>query len=348
MAIITTASYKHQRSYELDTEWPLICSPLSFGMESQPFYERSSPVNVLEAKLTSNRVASNNDDKCSQLNTDLNSPELTFDHLSIQQFIANEINTSNNSIDDSVSIFSALLNEKSQQQQRHPQQQPQQRTHTEQLLTRNVNTSSLRAEQQNYQNCGHYSMPQQTSVGGGRYGLEAHTVVKQEPLDPEVDFSSSCSQTSEFPTAFQGFNSEHASRVNNGRSEVNDHFSSGNGSNSSGSLRSHSGHKSHKLGKKGVDKASDEYKKRRERNNIAVRKSREKAKVRSRETEKKVSELMRENDSLRKKVEMLSKELNVLKTLLTNVGVSPESVDNEIAKGLEMVHHSNTPYGSSM
>ncbi|CAG2164866.1 unnamed protein product [Oppiella nova] len=109
-----------------------------------------------------------------------------------------------------------------------------------------------------------------------------------------------------------------------------------------------SGHKSHKNGKKNVDKASDEYKKRRERNNIAVRKSREKAKIRSRETEKKVSELARENDTLRKKVDMLSKELNVLKSLLTNVGVPAESVDTEIAKGLQMDGHPSTPYGSSM
>lgn len=40
--------------------------------------------------------------------------------------------------------------------------------------------------------------------------------------------------------------------------------------------------------KKNVDKGSDEYKRRRERNNIAVRKSREKAKARSRETEERV------------------------------------------------------------
>ena len=40
--------------------------------------------------------------------------------------------------------------------------------------------------------------------------------------------------------------------------------------------------------KKNVDKSSDEYKRRRERNNIAVRKSREKAKMRSRETEERV------------------------------------------------------------
>lgn len=88
-------------------------------------------------------------------------------------------------------------------------------------------------------------------------------------------------------------------------------------------------------GKKLLDKGSDEYRRRRERNNIAVRKSREKAKQRSRDTERKVSELNRENDSLRKKVELLTKELNVLKSLLTNVGVPPENVDSEIARSLQ-------------
>lgn len=90
--------------------------------------------------------------------------------------------------------------------------------------------------------------------------------------------------------------------------------------------------KSSKHSKKNADKGTDEYKKRRERNNIAVRKSREKAKVRSRETEKKVSELLKDNDGLRKRVETLDNQLMILKTLLTNVGVPLESVENEIAR----------------
>lgn len=73
--------------------------------------------------------------------------------------------------------------------------------------------------------------------------------------------------------------------------------------------------------KKNLDKASDEYKRRRERNNIAVRKSREKAKQRCKDTERRVSDLVSENDKLRKRVELLSKELSVLKNLLANVGV---------------------------
>lgn len=53
-------------------------------------------------------------------------------------------------------------------------------------------------------------------------------------------------------------------------------------------LRSPSSGKLMAACKKNVDKGSEEYKRRRERNNIAVRKSREKAKARTRETEERV------------------------------------------------------------
>lgn len=51
---------------------------------------------------------------------------------------------------------------------------------------------------------------------------------------------------------------------------------------------------------KSVDKGTDEYRRRRERNNIAVRKSREKAKKRAHDVEKKMKELQKENESLRR------------------------------------------------
>jgi hypothetical protein len=51
---------------------------------------------------------------------------------------------------------------------------------------------------------------------------------------------------------------------------------------------------------KNLDKGTDEYRRRRERNNIAVRKSREKAKKRANDVEKKLKDLQKENDSLRR------------------------------------------------
>lgn len=86
---------------------------------------------------------------------------------------------------------------------------------------------------------------------------------------------------------------------------------------------------------KPCDKNSDEYRRRRERNNIAVRKSREKAKVRTRETEEKVKILMKENERLQKRIELLTEELNVMRSLFSNVGVLPEHIHREINKHLD-------------
>ncbi|XP_019881713.1 CCAAT/enhancer-binding protein [Aethina tumida] len=86
---------------------------------------------------------------------------------------------------------------------------------------------------------------------------------------------------------------------------------------------------------KPCDKNSEEYRRRRERNNIAVRKSREKAKVRTRETEEKVKILLKENERLQKKIELMTEELNVLRSLFSNVGVLPEHVHREINKHLD-------------
>lgn len=65
--------------------------------------------------------------------------------------------------------------------------------------------------------------------------------------------------------------------------------------------------------KKQVDKSSPEYRLRRERNNVAVRKSRDKAKMRNLETQQKVVELTTDNDRLRRRVEHLTRELDTLR-----------------------------------
>jgi len=358
------------------------------SMDSPHLYETSSPIssglynhfNNNQNNLKDAKVNSINGNKCSSpigelsdpldIRADLASPEISFD---LQQFIASEIQNSTPAaqslvsaaaanLDDSVSLFSDLLNEvKTHQQQRtnrlqpQPQPQPQQLQHhqqQQQQQQQNLHSNLDLITQQQLANNNNYqpfSMPQQSNIGTDRYGAEAGNslVVKQEPLDCDVDFSSSCSQNSGYSGAsYSGFSPDRAAT----RSGTSDgiglgHFGSSSGG---GPLRGSSSGRSGRHGKKNVDKASDEYKRRRERNNIAVRKSREKAKQRSRDTEKKVSELVRENDGLRKRVEILTKELAVLKGLLTNVGVPPESVDNEIAKGLQMEHqhHSSAPYGS--
>lgn len=66
-------------------------------------------------------------------------------------------------------------------------------------------------------------------------------------------------------------------------------------------------------GKKAVDRFSMEYRQRRERNNIAVRKSRDKAKRRNLEMQQKLLELSSENDRLHKTIEQLTRELTGLR-----------------------------------
>ena len=96
---------------------------------------------------------------------------------------------------------------------------------------------------------------------------------------------------------------------------------------------------------KNVDKGSDEYKRRRERNNIAVRKSREKAKLRSRETEERVKILAKENDRLQKKIDLLSEELTFLRSFFSNVGGLPEQIHREFNKHLETFQHHHIQNG---
>lgn len=66
-------------------------------------------------------------------------------------------------------------------------------------------------------------------------------------------------------------------------------------------------------GKKAVDRYSVEYRQRRERNNIAVRKSRDKAKKRNLEMQQKMIELSNENEKLHKTIEQLTRELTGLR-----------------------------------
>ncbi|KAI4893332.1 hypothetical protein NFI96_005517 [Prochilodus magdalenae] len=75
-------------------------------------------------------------------------------------------------------------------------------------------------------------------------------------------------------------------------------------------------------GKKSVDRMSPEYRQRRERNNIAVRKSRDKAKRRNVEMQQKLVELGADNERLRKSVEQLTRELSSLRSFFKQL---PES-----------------------
>ncbi|XP_033849144.2 CCAAT/enhancer-binding protein delta [Acipenser ruthenus] len=66
-------------------------------------------------------------------------------------------------------------------------------------------------------------------------------------------------------------------------------------------------------GKKNQDRYSQEYRQRRERNNIAVRKSRDKAKLRNLEMQHKLLELGAENERLHTTIDQLTRDLTSLR-----------------------------------
>lgn len=64
-----------------------------------------------------------------------------------------------------------------------------------------------------------------------------------------------------------------------------------------------------------VEADSDDYVNKRERNNVSVKKSRQKSRLRAREMKGRVENLRMENADLEHKVALLSKELGLLKEL---------------------------------
>uniref|UniRef100_A0A8C5AXR7 CCAAT/enhancer-binding protein gamma n=2 Tax=Gadus morhua TaxID=8049 RepID=A0A8C5AXR7_GADMO len=70
-----------------------------------------------------------------------------------------------------------------------------------------------------------------------------------------------------------------------------------------------------RMKKPSAEKDSDEYRQRRERNNLAVKKSRMRSKQKAQDTQQRVNELKEENERLEAKIKLLSKELSVLKDL---------------------------------
>lgn len=62
-------------------------------------------------------------------------------------------------------------------------------------------------------------------------------------------------------------------------------------------------------------KNTEEYRKRRERNNLAVKKSRMKTKMKTQQMMDRVSQLKSENDELEENIKILTKELSILKDM---------------------------------
>ena len=90
--------------------------------------------------------------------------------------------------------------------------------------------------------------------------------------------------------------------------------------------------------KKVILEDTEEYRRKRDRNNIAVKKSRERSRAKAKETLEKVEKLKKENADLEYKVQLLSKELSVLKDLfLTHAGAVQEIQCNNCSLKVEAV-----------
>uniref|UniRef100_A0A2K5DDV4 CCAAT/enhancer-binding protein gamma n=1 Tax=Aotus nancymaae TaxID=37293 RepID=A0A2K5DDV4_AOTNA len=81
------------------------------------------------------------------------------------------------------------------------------------------------------------------------------------------------------------------------------------------------------------DRNSDGYRQRRERNNMAVKKSRLKSKQKAQDTLQRVNQLKEENERLEAKIKLLTKELRVLKDLFLehahNLADNVQSISTE-------------------
>ncbi|RWS06654.1 CEBPA: CCAAT/enhancer-binding protein alpha-like protein [Dinothrombium tinctorium] len=244
--------------------------------------------------------------------SNLNSPEIS---LNLQQLIQseNDPHATTLALDDAV--FTDLLTE-ARNNRNLAAGQSQGARHPTQNNTDSISNKHINSHHQHYNP---YSLPDSQSRGGQPFAPELS--IKREPLEDPADYSSSCSRSS---VCSPGPVTNGIYRGPPSPSLLNEKSVHGMGK---------------KMGKKNLDKSSEEYKKRRERNNIAVRKSREKAKQRSRDTEKKVSELQKANDALHKEIEMLQKELDVVKSMLNSAGIHPNTIENEVQKCLGEYRH---------
>jgi CCAAT/enhancer binding protein (C/EBP) gamma len=68
-------------------------------------------------------------------------------------------------------------------------------------------------------------------------------------------------------------------------------------------------------GKREIDPTDPTYCEKRNKNNEAVKKSREKTRMKAKDTMEKVSELKQENEMLEERIKLLSKELTFLKDI---------------------------------
>ncbi|XP_037954596.1 CCAAT/enhancer-binding protein-like [Teleopsis dalmanni] len=213
---------------------------------------------------------------------------------------------------------------------------------------------SLRTQQHNYGRSPLAYMPQAVHSGAAynnhssdensSIGSDSSTI-KEEPIDPDYRRHLQEANVNNAAAAFitnggsNGLYNPYQSTNGNGNNTGNGNNNNNNNNNfttltSANVLAHHSVNLPHlaagahllkhhnkqlqnqrKSSLKHVDKGTEEYRRRRERNNIAVRKSREKAKVRSREVEERVKSLLKEKEALLRQLQEMTNELQLHKQI---------------------------------
>lgn len=137
-----------------------------------------------------------------------------------------------------------------------------------------------------------------SSIGQASFNEEENLITSQMIEQTEAEEVAHTSQNSMLPPQFPTSTSKIAQRV------VSSSTTSSNG-------------RKRKANSSNVD---SDYLIKRERNNVAVRKSREKSRRRQNETEEAMHKLSNENKDLRHKLDVAYKELQFLKSLFLNIG----------------------------
>lgn len=157
------------------------------------------------------------------------------------------------------------------------------------------------------------------------YGKQRHHTFKRETYTPELDEAELC-----LPSTITDAN-DYAAIMESNAYSMEASSPAGMSSTSSTSRQAKS------KGGKALDKESEEYRRRRQLNNIAVKKSREKAKSESRMIAQRVSVLSADKERLERRVDLLSKEVQVLHGLFANMSNIPETVRAEVARSVARI-----------
>lgn len=96
-----------------------------------------------------------------------------------------------------------------------------------------------------------------------------------------------------------------------------------------------------RVNRKTMPKDSEEYRRRRERNNEAVKKSRSKSRQKTLETQHRVAQLREENKQLERRVESLTRELNFMRDIFVPRRTGAKLLDSKLELKPAVTYNNN-------